>query len=169
MDRKGHKKIPQKEKRGISPSLSLSRIVTCVQSLKEIIIRTSVNLLELNQHTNTHVQFPCLILGIATPRYITSAPLQLRAKLLLRNVPLVPQSSQIISDTPVTTKLLFHYTYLSIAFFDQYRLQLILFYDIIRKNIVRDTGQYLRGEVKIYDMLRNRSPSKGFSIFSNYR
>ena len=83
-------------------------IVLYIQPFKEIVVRAVINFPKLDNNADFYVKLSVFIFCISAARDITSASLKLCAKLFLRDAVSVAQSTEIISDTPITAKLLFH-------------------------------------------------------------
>ena len=114
-------------------------LLVLIQPCKELIIAALVNFPQFNKHAGPDVQFSRLVLGIGSSAHIASTALKFGTELLLRDPGPIPQPAQIIAHIAVTPDFLFHF--ITPAIFDQYWLQLPLFYANIPLDIDRYTGQ----------------------------
>ena len=110
-----------------------------IQPGKELIVTASIDFPQLDEHTGPDVQFSGFIFGVGRSADIASAALKFGTELLLRDSGPIPQPAQIIAHIAVTPDFLFHF--ITPAIFDQYWLQLPLFYANIPLDIDRYTGQ----------------------------
>ena len=83
-------------------------LIIFIKAFEEIIIAAPVYLFKLDQNTYLDVELAGLVFCVGASSDITASALKLLAKLFLRNISFISQCSQIIANTPITSKLLFH-------------------------------------------------------------
>ena len=97
---------------------------------------------QFNQHTGPDIQLTGFIFGIGSPANVTATPLQLGAQLFLGKPSIHPKPAKIVSHIAVTPNFLLHF--FTPSWNDQYWLQPLSSYAIMKQNIDRYTGQFLR-------------------------
>ena len=73
-----------------------------IQPFNEIIVRTPVNLFQLDQNADADIELSELIFGIGRSADIAAAPLQFGAKLFLRKMMFRAQTAEVVPHVPVT-------------------------------------------------------------------
>lgn len=111
-----------------------------LQPFKKCIIFASIDAPKLDQDACPDVQFTGFVFCICCASDIAAAPLKLCAQLFLRQTAVCAQTAEIVAHIPIPSDFLLHC--FTAAHFDQYWLQVHLFYDTMKANIDRYTGRF---------------------------
>lgn len=78
---------------GIITDGNVIKLGIIVQSIKELIIATFINLCQLDNYTGADIQFARFVFGIGGASYITAAALQFSTQFFLRQFGILAQAA----------------------------------------------------------------------------
>ena len=110
-----------------------------LEPCKELVVGTSVEFLQLDNHTCPDIQLAGLIFLVSASTNVDTTALELCTELLLRKIGIQTQPPEVGAHIQISSDfLLLHGSYT--PHIDQYWLQPWLVYDILFSNIDRDIG-----------------------------